>query len=360
MPEEERLVDLPEREALRLYPEDRELLDLHVATPGSTIRRSGDKLLVESRDGERQTLPIEQLSSVTLHGAVQITTQTLQLCTDRGIHVHWASGGGKYMGSVMKAAGGVQRRLRQYKGLVEEETRLRLSRALVTAKIESQLRYILRLSRGNGARSELNEAIDQMKQALKGVRKASNASTLLGYEGAAARAYFSGFGLFTRAHESEGLGFNGRRKRPPADPANALLSFLYSLLYRDCVQAIITAGLDPAIGIYHQPRSTAYPLGNDLTELFRVAVVDMIVLGSIHRRQWDVREDFVSAGQQVWLSETGRKKAIALYERRKQDKWKHPVIGYSLSYARAFELEARLLEKEWSGKPGLFAMNRLR
>jgi len=71
-------------------------------------------------------------------------------------------------------------------------------------------------------------------------------------------------------------------------------------------------------------------------------------------------EGFSYAGRQVWLSDVGRKKAIEIYETRKEQKWKHPVTRYSLTYARLIELEARLLEKEWTGKPGLFACMRLR
>jgi CRISP-associated protein Cas1 len=85
------------------------------------------------------------------------------------------------------------------------------------------------------------------------------------------------------------------------------------------------------------------------------------VIASINRRQWDAEADFQIAGQQVWLSDAGKRKFIALYERRKEDHWKHPVIGYSLSYARLLELEVRLLEKEWLGtEGGLFARMRLR
>ncbi len=105
-------------------------------------------------------------------------------------------------------------------------------------------------------------------------------------------------------------------------------------------------------------------------EIFRVPLVDLPVIASINRRQWDETEDFTIAGKQVWLSDAGRKKFIGIYERRKADKWKHPVIGYSLSYARHLELEVRLLEKEWTDKlsttatrnepGGLFARMRLR
>jgi CRISPR-associated protein Cas1 len=94
-------------------------------------------------------------------------------------------------------------------------------------------------------------------------------------------------------------------------------------------------------------------------ELFRVPIVDIAVIGSINRKQW-TDEDFHITGQQVWLSDSGRKKLITIYEKRKSDQWKHPVIDHSLTYSRLMELEVRLLEKEWMGEGGLFAKMRLR
>ena len=94
-------------------------------------------------------------------------------------------------------------------------------------------------------------------------------------------------------------------------------------------------------------------------ELFRFILWDMPLVASVNRKQWR-KQDFEITGQQVWLNKEGRKKAIILYENRKKEKWKHPVLKYSLSYARTIELEARLLEKEWTGTPGLFARLRVR
>jgi len=162
-----------------------------------------------------------------------------------------------------------------------------------------------------------------------------------------------------RLKEDDFLCFNGRNRRPPKDPFNALLSFGYALLYRDCMNSLLTVGLDPCLGFMHTPRSAAYPLALDLMDLFRLLLWDMPLIGSVNRGQWR-KEDFEVTGKQVWLNADGRRKAIALYENRKQEKWKHPVLKYSLSYARTLELEARLLEKEWAGTPGLFAALRLR
>lgn len=361
LPEEERLIDTPSHQVIRLFPEDREKLDIHVTSHGATIRRSGNTIVIENRNNEKQTLPSVHLNSITLHGqSVQLTTQALMLCAEKGISVHWMTSGGKYLGSVTKSVDGVQRRLRQYKALVSDEVKLDLAKKLVTAKIESQLRYVLRSTRGKERSTVVVSALEAMRHAISKGKKAKASSELLGFEGMAAQAYFSCMGEITADAEIQGMNFLTRNRRPPRDPVNALLSFYYGMLYKDCVEAITVVGLDPTIGFYHQPRSQAYPLALDLMELFRVPMCDITAIGTIHRNQWSVDEDFVKAGSQVWLSDEGKKKAIAAYERRKQDTWKHPIIGYSLSYARSIELEVRLLEKEWSGKPGLFAQSRLR
>lgn len=361
LPEEERLIRQPDKKIVRLFPENREALDLHIVTPGATVRKNGDTIVIEKREGENETIPIEQVGSITLHGFVQITTQLLHTCAHRGIHVHWMTAGGKYVGSLTQAAGGVQRRLRQYKGLTDESLKFYLAKRLVLAKVESQLRYILRQSRSTDLRNEIENKIEIIRKMIKNIYKSQQIEQLLGYEGMAGKAYFQCLASMLRNTEGA-FRFQGRSRRPPKDPVNALLSFLYGLLYRACVQAIVTVGLDPTVGFYHQPRSAAYPLALDLMELFRVPLCDIPVIGSINRNQWKLEDDFVLTEnkEHVWLSETGRKKAISLYEKRKQDKWKHPVIGYSLSYARMLELEVRLLEKEWSGHSGLFALNRLR
>jgi CRISPR-associated protein Cas1 len=118
--------------------------------------------------------------------------------------------------------------------------------------------------------------------------------------------------------------------------------------------------LEPSFGILHQPRSAAFPLVLDLAELFRVPIVDMAVLGAVNRRTFDPVQDFTRAKRQVWLSDRGRRKMLEVYERRKHEEYRHEVLGYSLSYARTIEVEARLLEKEWSGEAGLFAKLRIR
>ena len=176
----------------------------------------------------------------------------------------------------------------------------------------------------------------------------------------AGRAYFSAFNSLLREDVPTEMRWEKRTRRPPRDRLNALLGFGYALLYQAVLQAIMAVGLEPSLGFFHTARSSAHPLVLDLMELFRVPLWDMVVIGSVNRLQWDPINDFTLAPGRVWLSAAGRKKAIQLFEKRLQETWKHPVVKYSLSYARLIELETRLLEKEWTGQPGLFARVRLR
>jgi CRISPR-associated protein Cas1 len=361
LPEEARLAQHSDYKTIRLFPADDDRQVLHVLTPGAKIGRKGDQLEVTAKEAEPQRYPVQEVGQVVLHGFAQITTQALRLCAEREVGVHWVTMGGRYMGAWTAGAGPVQRRIRQYKALTDPAVCLRLAKQLAEARVRGQLSVLLRASRDVGrATAVVKDAISSIRKLLRPLTHADSLESLRGYEGSIAAQYFGAFPDLIAPEVSVLMRPDGRNRRPPRDRCNALLSFGYALLLKDVMNAILVVGLDPALGFYHQPRSQAHPLALDLLELFRVPLVDLPVLASINRRQWDETEDFQIAGQQVWLSEAGQKKFIQIYERRKADQWKHPVIGHALSYARLIELEVRLLEKEWMNEGGLFARMRLR
>ncbi len=361
LPEEVRQEREPTREVARLFPPDREGATLHVVSEGAHVGRSRDCLVVRPRDGPEAKYPIHSVEAVMLHGFAQLTTQAIRLCTEQGVGVHWMTAGGHHTASLVSTAGQVQRRIRQYRALSEEATCLRLVRALVLAKVEGQHRYLLRATRGNEQpRQTVAPHLTGLREALKAAARADNRDTLRGHEGVAAVHYFHGLRSLLGEQVPESLRATNRNRRPPLDRFNAVLSFGYGLLHTAVLRAVLAAGLEPALGFFHTPRSAAYPLVLDLMELFRVPLWDLVLIGSLNRGQWNADEDFTVTRAKVWLSDAGRKKAIELFESRLDESWKHPVLEYSLSYARTLELEARLLEKEWTGEPGLFARARLR
>jgi CRISPR-associated protein Cas1 len=366
----------PPRKAVRLFPADDDRQALHVVTQGARVGRKGDRIEITppvSAGEVVQHYPINEIGQVVLHGFAQISTQALGFCAQHNIGVHWLTTGGRYLGAWSSGTGTVQRRIRQYKALTDGAICLRLAKQLTEARVRGQLGFLIRASRESGRNTDVDKAdalagcISTIRKLLPAMARAKNIHSLRGYEGSIGAQYFKALPHLISSELGEAgerMKPDGRSRRPPRDRANALLSFGYALLMKDMLNAIMVVGLDPSLGFYHQPRSQAHPLALDLMELFRVPLVDLPVIASINRRQWDEDSDFTivsSPGyQQVWLSDSGRKKLIAIYERRKQDQWKHPVIGYSLSYARLLELEVRLLEKEWMNEGGLFARMRLR
>lgn len=345
----------------RLFPADTEKRSLHVLTHGARVGRSGDTLVVAARDAPNTVVGMREVSDVVLHGFAQISTQALRSCAAAEVPVHLVTTSGAFVGSFAGHSGGVQRRIRQFRALADAPAAMALARRLIVAKVQMQIQHLLRASRGKPAvRAAIDDALADLRVAVRGAAHAASAEALMGHEGHGARAYFSAVAELVVPEAGASMRPQGRSKHPPLDRFNALLSFGYSLLYRDVLGAALRVGLEPAFGLLHRPRSAAYPLVLDVMELFRVSVVDMAVLGAVNRRTFDEVTDFTVTGRQVWLSDEGRRKFIEVYERRKHQEYRHPVLGYTLSYARMIELELRLLEKEWSDKAGLFATFRIR
>lgn len=360
LPEEERLVLDEEWEPVRLFPARVEGKILHVTTHGSKVSRSGRMLKINTPDPPGCEYPVQEVHGIVLHGNTQITTQAIRLCAEEGIALHWMTSGGQYIGALASGTGAVYKRIRQYHALSNPNMCLGLSKRLAHAKIEGQFRFLLRATRGRVRSENVQESCIMIRDILKQIERVGSTDSLRGLEGLAGKAYFKALPDLIVEGVPEEMKPRGRSRRPPRDPFNAILSFGYVLLYRSVLEAILTVGLESVLGFYHRPRSAAHPLALDLMELFRVPIWDMAMVGSINRKQWDLESDFVITRDHVWLSEIGKKKSICLYERRLDDTWKHPVTDYSLTYARTIELEVRLLEKEWSGQPGLFARARLR
>jgi CRISP-associated protein Cas1 len=355
LPEETRFAQDETVPPVRLFPEDDDREIIHILEAGTCIGKSGDQIKISRKGESASTLPARQVGQVVLHSYAQISTQALHFCAQQEIGVHFVSGGGRYIGSFDNRQGSIQRRIRQYKALSDDEICLKLARKLVLCRGQSQRRFLMRGQRNlDEAPPQLRQTIDQMERLLRLVPQAESLSSLLGLEGNLAALYFAALPLLISETVPDELRFTRRSRRPPLDRFNALLSFGYAMLLKDVVNSILVVGLEPALGFYHQPRTQAPPLGLDLMEIFRVPLVDMPVMGAVNRGQWDVADDFEVRGSQVWLTDSGRRKFISLYERRKEETWKHPILKYSLTYRRLIELEVRLLEKEWMGEGNLF------
>lgn len=254
----------------RIIPANDDALPLYVQENGTRIGLSQGRLSIQPLDsGPEKTAPhkvgLMQLSELCLFGGVQITTQALQSCLSTGIPVHFFSSGGWYYGRAIGMDNRqVHIRIAQFSAF-RSPVALSIAQQLISDKI-ANCRVMLRRNADDIEGSDLE--IQLLKRLITQAEQAESVDTLLGFEGDAARRYWSIFGpMLARDHEE--FRMNGRNRRPPRDPVNAMLSFGYALLVKDCTTALHTAGLDPFLGMYHTPHHGRPALSPDLMEPFR-------------------------------------------------------------------------------------------
>jgi CRISPR-associated protein Cas1 len=172
-----------------------------------------------------------------------------------------------------------------------------------------------------------------------------DAGALLGHEGALASKYFSRFTNLLRPRDFDAeWEFEARNRRPPRDHVNALLSFGYAMLAKECTVALLGEGLDPWWGLFHQPRHGRPALALDLMEEFRPLVVDSAVVTSINTGMITAR-DFRRSKAECALTDTGRKAFIRAYESRLDQLITHPLFEYRCSWRSVIRLQARLVAR---------------
>lgn len=322
---------------------------LYVQANKAKVSKKGETLQVAVEDKPAASARLIDVSQVVLMGNVYLTTPTLHELMRRQIPVSWYSYGGWFLGhSIGTGHKNVELRTAQYQGSFDEQVCLLLAKGLVRAKILNTRTLMRRNWRGE---DKPDRELKQLKRLAERAARAGDMNGLLGLEGAAAAEYFGKFShLIRKADDSEfRFDFMSRNRRPPKDPVNALLSFAYAMLTRQWVATLTAVGFDPYRGFYHQPRYGRPALALDMMEPFRPLLADSAVLMAINNGQ--VRPtDFVSAAGSVNLSQSGRKRFIAVFERRLAQEVTHPLFGYRVSYQRLLELQARLLARFLMGE----------
>ncbi len=335
-----------------LNPSDDPALPLYVQTPGARVRKTGDRLRVETEE-EKVEVPLIDVSQVSLFGPVSLTTPALHELMRAGIPVSWFSTGGWFLGHTTGTGhGNAAVREAQYRTAFDKRSSLAFARDLVAAKVRNSRTLLRRNWRVDGDAEEKNEVLVRLKGVARRVPRAEDDRQLLGLEGEAAAVYFAAFESMLAKSAGQDLGgfsFDKRNRRPPTDPVNATLSLAYSLLTRHFTTAISATGLDPYMGLYHRPRHGRPALALDLMEPFRPIVADSCVVQAINNGEIKPG-DFVFNGAACSLKPAGRKAFLASFERRLEQETTHPLFGYRVSMRRLIEVQARLLARHLQGE----------
>ncbi len=300
---------------------------LYILEPGSYLRKDGDCLKIMKERTVLDTIPAAGLERLTLVGRSSFSGAVIDFLIRQRIDTVFLSSTGRFRARLLlDEAGHVERRRHQYVSLADKKFVVEAARVIVRAKIENQFHH-LRQKGGRYGTEALSRTAIQLRAVISHLQRADELDVIRGYEGYASRLYFGVFGLLLRNEEFE---FQGRNRRPPRDPVNALLSFVYTMFTNEVTSAVNSCGLDPYLGALHEPAPGRPSLSCDLVEEWRV-LAERMVLTLINRKVIRL-DDFIrrekdDAGRPVEMKPGIARALISSYERRMQSRVTDPATG---------------------------------
>lgn len=328
----------------RLLPSRDDAIPVYVVGRGNTVRKKEERLEIWSQEGKVSEPKLREISQLSLYGGVEITTPAMVELMQRGVPViHFTHGGwfqGICLGTTHK---NVELRIRQFQCAMDPKRSILLARKAISGKIKN-CRTLMR--RNDSERSE--SSLNLMAKLAAEAQEASSSESLLGIEGAAAECYFSRFPNLLKEGGKD-FSFADRNRRPPKDPVNAVLSYLYGILVKDLFVTLLAVGFDPYLGFYHRPRYGRPALALDMMEEFRPLIADSVAVNLFNNEELS-QKDFIKTRAAVSMTSSGKKAVVTGYERRMETEIVHPIFGYKVSYRRVLEVQARLLGRAISGE----------
>ncbi|HEU5014794.1 MAG TPA: type I-D CRISPR-associated endonuclease Cas1d [Roseiflexaceae bacterium] len=335
---------------------------LYLSEQYSVVKCEGEALRVQipARDGAAARVarvPLNKVDQVVVWGDITLTAPALHMLLEQRIAIHFLSHWGKSYGSLIPdPTKNALLHLSHYAAHSDLSRRFPIARAMISGKLTNMRTALLRYNRKleapaiETAAAELRHVLRQLAAlptpaaAAPGDRM-HGLGALFGLEGSGSSAYFGVFGTLLRDPWS----FPGRVRRPPTDPVNALLSFGYTVLTNQIVSLICTVGLNPYIGMLHQPGYGKPALALDLVEEFRPLVVDSVVISMLNNRMLK-ENDFTAEMGAYRLRDDARRLFLQQIEDRLNEQIQHPLFGYRTTYRRCIELQVRVLAKALMGE----------
>ncbi len=324
---------------------------LFVTLEGAYLRKDGEAVEVKFDGESKLRVPLHNLDGIVCFGYDIVASASLMAgCAQANVALSFHSPHGKFLACTNGfTSGNILLRRSQYRKADSEAASLAIARNIVAAKIANSRTIVQRVSRDHGDKDperafELGRASDFLEHRVGMALRAESLDSLRGVEGDSATAYFSVLPKFLTNHDPS-IAFDGRSRRPPRDPVNALLSFLYSLLTHDCRSALESCGLDPQCGFLHRDRPGRPSLALDLMEEFRAFLADRTAISLLNRRQIQFSDFRTEEAGGVFLKEDSRKTVLTTWQERKADEITHPFLDEKMTVGLLPHIQARLLAR---------------
>jgi CRISP-associated protein Cas1 len=332
---------------------------LYLTQAGAYVSRDHLTLKVEVERQTRLAVPIHHLESVCVFGPASMSPHALQLCWEHGVAVNYFSENGYLLGrweAVPNTSVGLRRA--QYRAADDPRRSAAIARQCVAGKLQNSRQSLLRSAREAGDEAdaaqlkhcaeELGRLLDKLHRGAGDEDAPQTVDRIRGYEGQAASLYFEVFRLHLR-QQRDAFAFTVRTRRPPLDPINCLLSYLYALLRHDCIAALTATGLDPFVGYLHAERPNRPALSLDLMEEFRPLLADRLAITLINRRQITPDDFLTREGGAVEFTPAGRKTVITAWQARKQEPVTHPLLNQEFRIGQLMLTQSRILARHLRG-----------
>lgn len=279
---------------------------VYIMEPGSYVRRESNSLCVVKDKRVIERIPAEDLKRLVLVGNINLTGPVLDYLIRKRVETVFMTPTGRFRARLgIDEHKHVKLRKAQYIRLGNDRFAAQTARRIVMGKVTNMYKFLL--LRGRHYKAEnLRTAAAGLKVFLTRLKKETDIGRIRGFEGAASRIYFR---VFPELIRNSRFAFNGRNRRPPLDPVNALLSFVYTLLTNEVLSAIKARGLDPYMGSLHEISYGRPSLACDLVEEYRSLLGDRMVLGLINRQAVGP-DDFIVRlpGQMTYIDENEMKR----------------------------------------------------
>lgn len=325
---------------------------LYVTAQGAYVRRERETIVVEVDSERKLKLPVHHVANVMLFGRVMMTPGFVRLCTEKGLAVSLLSPQGRFRGRLVRPqSGNIHLRLAQFRAAEDTQRKKAIARKFVLGKIVNSRNAVLRSARDTedeAGSTALRGTADHLRGLMKTLERTDDLDEIRGIEGEGAKSYFSTLDHMVLRNQ-EVFHWEGRSRRPPRDPTNALLSFLYAVLLGDCSGALESVGLDPQLGYLHTVRSGRPALALDIQEEFRPVFADRLALTLINRGQLDGGSFEEREGGAFHLNEEARKTVLEAYQTLKGREVTHELLDRKMPLGLVPHVQTRLLARHLRG-----------
>lgn len=305
---------------------------IYLTSQGSKVSVDQGRMIIESKDGVKKSIPKEQIDSISCFGSINFTSSALSHCLTRAIPVSFFSTRGKYFGKLYTTSHSNIARLKQQVRFSEDpDFSLTLSKSIVLAKVNNQLTILRR----NKDQTNLGNEINSINILRKKINQAKAINELIGYEGTISKYYFAALSKIL----PEEFYFKGRNRQPPKDPFNSLISLGYTILLNEISGQIESVGLNPYCGFLHQDRQSHPTLASDIIEEFRAPIVDSLAI-KLCKNKFN-KDDFQYQGQGCFLKDQTLKIYLDQLEKKMNSQQNYRNDQKPMTFRKTIGLQAR-------------------